>query len=259
MDKKFVYDKLASLNLSNLQKNEIYNLVNEVSKNSGGNSGNTAEPNIIYETNLKLFNVTAIQPKEEVGENLIKKDNIDNPFVKLNLMLDEDVKFKTILIPLQHTVIMSGEGATINTFSGKYEEVYNAGIQFKLGIGISIGCLEQGDFIKIEPLKVNAVYIRVDDLYTLNERTQSIDTSFIANLKMNQFSDIYLTDRDHNIVVKLSNIIYSGREYELNNYDTDWITGTYVIHKYLYQVEIRAFSITNLTITIKTYQLTPTT
>lgn len=205
-----------------------------------------------------MYNLCAIKPKEEGGENLIKKDNLDNAFAKLNLMMTEDIKFKTILIPLQHTPISSG-GTNIDMFSGKYNETFTVGPTFKIGIDISIGCLEQGDIIKIEPLKVNDSHIHVVDLYGLEERTESIDLDFKEALKMNQFSDIYLEGRRDYGVVKLSNIIFSGNENELSYSESVYITGTFVRLGYLYEVEIRIPPAEQPTITIKTYQLTPTT
>lgn len=263
MDKKFVYDKLASLNLSNLQKNEIYNLVNEVSKNSGGNSGNTAEPNIIYETDIMMYGYSAFQPKYEEGENLIKTDNLDNPFVKLNLMLAEDIKFNTILVPVQYSVFplfKGGQSTNIDMFTGKYDETYFLEGSFRLGINVSIASMGGLNLVYISPLKVQDVEIYVDNIYGLGEREYEFDIPLMANLKMNQFSEIYLRwSNGTNTVIRLNNVIYSGNENELNRYDNDSISGSYIHGNYLYTVDLIIPVAATPTIRIKTYQLTPTT
>ena len=258
MDKKFVYDKLASLNLSNLQKNEIYNLVNEVSKNSGGNNGNTAEPNIIYETDILIYGYSAFQPKYEEGENLIKTDNLENTFVKLNLMLAEDIKFNTILIPVQYSVFPlfeGGQSTNIDMFTGKYDESYFLETSFRLGINVSIASMGGLNLVYISPLKVNDVEIYINDNVDLGGGSHVFDTPLMVNLKMNQFSEIYLRwSDDSRLVVRLNNVMWEGEE---NNYVT--IIGSYIDGDYLCKVRLNIPSAGSASINIKTYQLTPTT
>lgn len=232
--------------------------------NSGGNSGNTAEPNIIYETDVIMYDLSTFQPKAEEGENLIKTDNLDSPFVKLNLVAGEDIKLFTILIPLQHTAFpnfASGEVTYIDMFIGKYDEIYYVdGVSYRLGISVAISTVGTLSLIAITPLKVNDVEIRVKDIYSLGEREYEFDTPFINNLKMNQFSEIYLRSSSNSkVAIRLNNVMYSGNENQPNYYDTDSIGGSYISGNYLYTVDLIIPPAATPTIRIKTYQLTPTT
>lgn len=231
--------------------------------NSGGNGGNAAEPNIIYETDIIMYDYAAIQPKIEQGENLVKTDNLDNAFVKLNLMLAEKGKFNSVLIPVQHIVVPIAEGgqsANIDMLTGRYDVTYNIPSQIRLAINICIGYMEGLSFIAIEPLKVHNVEITVKDIYALGEREYELDTPFITNLKMNQFSEIHLKSALHSSsTVRLNNVLYSGNEND-PNYDTFYtINGSYISGNNLYKVEIIMDTDTTPLVRIKTYQLTPTT
>ena len=210
--------------------------------NSGGNSGNTAEPNIIYETDIMMYSYNAIQPKIEQGESLVKTDNLENTFVKLNLMMAEDIKFNTILIPVQYSVFPfyeSGQSLNVDMFTGRYDVLYNIETQLRLAINISIACMEGFNMIAIEPLKVNDVYLNVDDIFSLSERTYEIDVPIaIPILKANQFSEIYLKTGNGSRQVRLNNIIYSGDEDRMNTMDGHDIIGSYVYDNYLYKVFI---------------------
>lgn len=266
MDKKFVYDKLATLNLSNLQKNEIYNLVNEVSKNSGGNSGgnsgNTAEPNIIYETDIIMYDFATIEPKLEIGKNLIKTDNLDNPFVKLNLIVEGAPTPSSILIPVQHATlpfIFDGQVLNLDTFTGKHDESYFVEMMFRLGIYVAIAFGNEEDFVKIDSLKVNDVYLSVNNLFNLNERIYDLALLFPYNLIKNQFSEIYLIDSNTGGIVRLNNVVYIGKEDGITSSDIVSITGSYVQSGYLYQAEITISPAEGPTIKITSYPLTPTT
>ena len=237
-----------------------------VEKGSGGNSGNTAEPNIIYETDITMYNLCAIKPKEEGGENLIKKDNLDNAFVKLNLVANGDINLFSVLIPVQHTIFpfVNGEQLTyIDMFTGKYDETYFLEGSFegslRLGINVAISNLGAMSTITITPLKVHDVELYVNNIYSPTEREYALNTPFINNLKMNQFSEIYLRDYNEKSIVRLNNVIYSGRQDEPNYYDTDSIIGSYIHGNHLHKVQIIIPPAADPTIKITPYQLTPTT